>query len=402
MLMILVRSPRLIIHQNVRLDSVKIVDVETIVFKYRSTVGSDIAGHAHPAPGHDAFQTLTKIVTDEGVEGYCFGGSKETNDRIVKPALMGKNPLDREKIWQMFYRRLQGSRGGLNDRQLAIVDMALWDLAGRYLNQPVCKLLGGYREKVRAYGSTMCGDEMDGGLNSPEAYGRFAETLVKQGYTAIKLHTWMPPIEWAPDPKMDVAACKAVREAVGDDVPLMLDCYHCYDREQALYIGRELEKLNFYWFEEPMDEHNVSSYVWLAEKLNIPILGPEIVEGKIWSRADWIVRGAADIIRGGVGDVGGITPLIKMAHLCEAFGVRLEIHGGGAGNLQVLAALGIPGEFYESGLLHPMYDYEKRTPWLREKLDPMDKQGYVHISQKPGLGMDINWDFIEENTVRTQ
>jgi L-alanine-DL-glutamate epimerase-like enolase superfamily enzyme len=280
--------------------------------------------------------------------------------------------------------------------------MALWDLAGRYLNQPVCKLLGGYREKVRAYGSTMCGDEMDGGLNSPEAYGRFAETLVKQGYTAVKLHTWMPPIEWAPDPKMDVAACKAVREAVGDDVPLMLDCYHCYNREQALYIGRELEKLDFYWFEEPMNEHNVSSYVWLAEKLDIPILGPEIVEGKIWSRADWIVRGAADIIRGGVGDVGGITPLIKMAHLCEAFGVRLEIHGGGAGNLQVLAALGIPGEFYESGLLHPMYDYEKRTPWLREKLDPMDKQGYVHISQKPGLGMDINWDFIEENTVRTK
>lgn len=380
----------------------KIVDVETIVFKYRSTVGSDIAGHAHPAPEHDAFQTLTKIVTDEGVEGYCFGGSKETNDRIVRPALVGKNPMDREKIWQMFYRRLQGSRGGLNDRQLAVVDMALWDLAGRYLNQPICRLLGGYREKVRAYGSTMCGDEMDGGLNSPEAYGRFAETLMKQGYTAIKLHTWMPPIEWAPDPKMDVAACKAVREAVGDDVPLMLDCYHCYSREQALYIGRELEKLDFYWFEEPMDEHNISSYVWLADQLDIPILAPETVEGKLWSRADWLTRAAADIIRGGVWDIGGITPLMKTVHLCEAFGMRLELHGLDAGNLQVLGGMGIPGEFVERGLLHPLDDYGKRRPWLKEEIDPMDNEGYVHISQKPGLGMVIDWDYIEENRLKTE
>jgi len=80
----------------------------------------------------------------------------------------------------------------------------------------------------------------------------------------------------------------------------------------------------------------------------------------------------------------------------------LEIHGAGAGNLQVLGAMGIPGEFVERGLLHPMYDYEKTEPWFREKLDPMDKQGYVHISQKPGLGMEIDWDFIGENTVRTE
>jgi len=380
-------------------ESLKIVDIETIVFKYKSKVSSDLAGHAHPSEEHDAYQTLTKIVTDEDVDGYCFGGNKEINERIIKPALVGKNPMDREKIWQYLYRDLQGSRGLINDRQLAVIDMALWDFAGRYLNMPVCKLLGGYREKVKAYASTMVGDEIEGGLNSPEAYAEFAERLVKEGYKAIKLHTWFPPIEWAPDPKMDVAACRAVREAVGEDIALMLDCYHCYNREEALYIGRELEKLGFYWFEEPMDEHNISAYVWLADNLEIPILGPETLEGKLWTRVDWILSGAADIIRGGVGDMGGITPLIKLVHLCEAFGVRLELHGAHPGNLQVLGAMGIPGEYVERGLLHPLLDYESRTPWLKEKIDPMDSEGYVHISQKPGLGMEIDWKFIEENKV---
>ena len=384
------------------MKDLKIIDVETTVFKYGSTVASDSAGHTHPAPEYEKLQTLTKILTDEGADGYCFGGSKETNDRVIKPALIGENPLNRERIWQKFYRHLQGSRGGLNDRQLAVVDMALWDFAGRYLKQPVSKLLGGYREKVKAYGSTMCGDELVGGLNTPEAYGEFAQRLLKQGYKAIKLHTWMPPISWAPDPKMDVAACRKVRESVGGEIPLMLDCYHCYNREEALYIGRELERINFHWLEEPMDEHNTSSYIWLTSNLDIPIVGPETAEGKLWTRAEWIVNEAADISRGGVMDVGGITPLMKTVHLCEAFGVRLEIHGNGPGNLQVLGAMSIPGEYYERGLLHPFLNYERPTPWLREIVDPMDSEGYVHISQKPGLGLDIDWDYIEENKVKSE
>lgn len=377
----------------------KITDVETITFQYMSQRGFDLAGHSHPTTPYPATQSLTRIMTDEGVDGYCFGGVPELNDRVVKPTLLGKNPFDREQIWQLFYRHLQASRGGLTDRQLAVIDMALWDFAGRYLNQPINKLLGGFREMVPAYGSTMCGDEIERGLNSPEAYGNFASALVKQGYPAIKLHTWMPPIPWAPDPQQDVAACRAVREAVGNTIPLMLDCYHCYTREEALFIGRELQKLDFYWFEEPMNEHNITSYVWLADQLEIPIVGPETAEGKLWTRAEWILRNAADILRGGVQDVGGITPLIKIIHLCEAFGLRLEIHGGGPGNLQILGAMGIPGEYYERGLLHPHFDYDNATPWLNQLIDPMDQQGNIRIPQRPGLGLDINWKFIEKNRV---
>ena len=377
----------------------KITDVTTQAFVYKTSIARDEDGHTHPGPEHDAVQTMVTVVSDEGAEGHAFGGATAVMEQVVKPALVGEDPFDRERLWQRL-KETQRINRGLLDQQIGVVDMALWDLAGVYLNQPVYKLLGGFRDKVLAYASTMCGDEMPGGLSTPEEYARFAEMCMNRGYKALKLHTWMPPISWAPDPKMDVRACAAVREAVGDDVPLMLDPFHFYSRDQALYLGRELEKLNFHWLEEPMDEHSISSYVWLADQLDISILGPETAGGGIYTRAEWIVRGACDIVRGGVGDVGGITPLMKIAHLAESFGMAMEVHGGGAGNLQVLGAMGIPGELYERGLLHPFVDYDTPEPWTRSRLDAMDEEGYVHLPQAPGLGQDIDFDYIRDHAVK--
>jgi L-alanine-DL-glutamate epimerase-like enolase superfamily enzyme len=376
----------------------KIADIRVQTFRYRSRTVADSEGHGHPGDEHDATATMMTVVSDEGAEGYAFGANRQVVEKVVKPALVGEDPFDREKLWQLM-RKMQRVRADLSDRAMASVDLALWDLAGRYLDQPVHKLLGGYRDKVLAYASTMGGDEMPGGLSTPEEYARFAEVCMDRGYKAIKLHTWMPPIPWAPDPKMDVKACAAVREAVGPDVPLMLDPNHNYSREETLYLGREIEKLGFHWLEEPMDEYSVSSYVWLAEQLDIPIVGPETAKGGIRTRAEWVVRGASDILRGGVGDLGGLTPLMKLAHLAESFGMAMEVHGGGPGNIQALGAMGIPGEFYERGLLHPFIDFEEPDPWLNTRLDFMDDEGYVHIPQGPGLGQDINFDYIRDNAV---
>jgi len=377
----------------------KIIDVMVETFTYTSHIVRDSEGHTHPGPAHDATQTLLRIITDGGVEGYSFGAGRGPIERIVKPILLGQDPFYRERIWQQLRERQRLNLATLYDGVLAHVDMALWDLAGRALGQPVYKLLGGYRDKVRAYASTMCGDDLPGGLDTPEAYARFALACQAQGYTAFKLHTWQPPIPGAPDVKRDLAACAAVREAVGPDMALMLDPFHFYSREEALALGRGLEKLGFLWMEEPMDEHSTSSYVWLTEQLALPICGPETAEGKMQTRAEWIVRGAADISRGGVGDLGGITPLLKAAHLAEAFGMSLEVHGGGPGNLHALCAMGIPGAYYERGLLHPFVDYEQPAPWLNTITDPLDAEGYVHVSQGPGLGQEINFEYIREHRV---
>ena len=380
----------------------KITDLIVDAFHYRSRVVPDSEGHAHPGSEHDATQTLLRVVTDAGVAGYAFGAAARVVEHIVKPVLIGEDPFYRERIWQRLKERQRLHLGALSDAELSVVDMALWDLAGRALDQPVYKLLGGFRDRVPAYASTMCGDELEGGLNTPEAYATFALSCKARGYTAFKLHTWQPPVPGAPDVRRDVAACAAVREAVGDEMALMLDPFHYYTREEALYLGKELERLAFHWIEEPMDEHSTSSYAWLTAQLAIPVVGPETAEGKMFTRAEWIVRRASDISRGGVRDVGGITPLIKTAHLCESFGVSMEVHGGGAGNLHVLCAMGIPGEYYERGLLHPFLDYEQPPPWLREIADPMDEQGYVHVSQRPGLGMAIDFDYIGDHLVSNE
>ncbi len=377
----------------------KIVDVVIEEFHYRSSVVRDSEGHSHPGPEHDARQTLLRIVTDEGVEGHWFGANKAVTEQVVRPLLVGEDPLYRERIWQMLKNRQRLHGGVLTDRLLCAVDCALWDLAGKHLDQPVYKLLGAYRDGVPAYASTMCGDEMAGGLDTPEAYAVFALSCKERGYPAFKLHTWQPPVTGAPDARRDVAACAAVREAVGPDMDLMLDPYHYYSRTDALYLGKALEELHYHWMEEPMDEHSISSYVWLTEQLAIPIVGPETAEGKMHTRAEWIVRGASDVSRGGVGDVGGVTPLMKTVHLCESFEMAMEVHGGGAANLHVLCAMGIPGQYYERGLLHPLIDHERPAPWLHQIVDPMDDEGYVYVSQRPGLGVDIDFGYIEANLI---
>ena len=378
----------------------KIIDVVTETFTYTSQTIRDSEGHGHPGPAHEAQQTLLRIITDEGAEGYTFGANAGVIERVVKPVLLGEDPFYRERIWQRLKERQRLNLGTLSDRVLTSVDVALWDLAGRALGQPVYKLLGGFRDKAPAYASTMCGDDLPGGLDTPQAYAEFATACMARGYPAFKLHTWQPPMPGAPNVKRDIAACAAVREAVGDDVDLMLDPFHYYSREEALALGKGIEALNYYWMEEPMDEHSISSYTWLTDQLSLLIVGPETAEGKMFTRAEWIVRGASDASRGGVGDVGGITPLMKVVHLCESFGVRMEVHGGGAANLHVLCAMGIPGQYYERGLLHPFVDYEQPAPWLHALEDPMDDEGYVHVSQKPGLGQEINFDYIRTHIVK--
>ncbi|HEX5125228.1 MAG TPA: enolase C-terminal domain-like protein, partial [Rhodocyclaceae bacterium] len=286
---------------------------------------------------------MLSITASDGSEGHAFGPVEVIRahviDGFVRKVLLGADPFDRERIWQDLEHWQRGSAGQLTDRALAIVDQAVWDLVGRKLGLPVYKLIGAYRDKVPAYGSTMCGDELRDGLSSPDDYAAFAEQLVARGYKAIKLHTWMPPVSFAPSVEMDIKACVAVREAVGPDIALMLDGFHWYSRTEALKIGRALERLDFAWFEEMMNEQSIASYAWLANQLSIPIVGPESIAGKHLSRADWAVAGACDILRAGVQGIGGITPTLKVAHLAESFGMDCEVHGNGAANLAVCAAI---------------------------------------------------------------
>ncbi len=380
----------------------KIVDVHAGWIRYESTMMRDAEGHQHPSyTKHEAKVPYLEITCDDGTTGHAFGESMnpEVLNTVVRNAIVGEDPFYHERIWQKMHS-WQRLNQNLTDRTLNGMDNAIWDICGKKLGMPVYKLVGGNRDKVPAYGSIMVGDDVKGGLDSPEAYAKFAKHLVDTyHYKAIKLHTWMPPIIPEPNPKMDIEACAAVRDAVGPEIGLMLDPYHYYSREQALYLARELEKLNFLWMEEPMDESSMEAYIWLTQKTSLPICGPETALGKEKVRSAWVKYGAADIGRAGDVDLGGFTPLMKAIHLYESFGMSCELHGANIGNLQALGAMGIPGSMYERGLLHPMVDYEHRHPWLKTIVDPLDGEGNVLIPQVPGMGYQINEDYIKEHVI---
>ena len=360
-------------------------------------------------PNGEDVQTVTKIITDEGIEGYCFGGyghgdwdGLPADMRValkgqIKSLVVGQDPFDREKFWQLIWEK----QSILPENLISVLDMTLWDLQGRAFGVPVHKLLGGCREKVKAYASSFPD------MGDPEVYAQHALECKRKGYKAYKIHPlyyfWDPVNKklnlGGPSPiDHQITTCHLVREAVGDDMVLMYDNWGTYRTyEEALKVGRVLEKLNFYWYEHPMPEYRVKAYIKLAAELEIPILSPEIAPGSLYTRADWILRDASDMSRIDVLR-GGITGCHKMAAICEAFGVKLELHMAGFGNLQVLGATSENVcEYYERGLEGPGVDYETPQPYWEEICDPLDSDGYVRVPQEPGMGYKINWDYINDN-----
>jgi len=382
----------------------KIVDLQVIPFRYkRSSFGNGIF-----YPDVTAIQTLTKIITDEGAEGYYFGGSghgdqdgmsdhqKAALEHGLKYRVIGQDPFDREKFWHWMWV------ANVDENLLSVLDMVLWDLQARMFGVPIHKLLGGCRDKVKAYASTYPN------MGTPEEYAEHADECKARGYTHYKIHPYYfwDPIKKQPDPgrpshiDQDIEVCRAIRAKVGDDMVLSFDPWGTYRTyEEAIRVGRELERLNFYWYEHPMSEYRVSAYEKLCQELDIPILSPEIAAGSIYTRADWIKHGASDMSRIDVLR-GGITGVKKMVSICEAYGVKCEIHMSGFANLQILGATSEDVcEYYERGLLAPGIDCDTIPPYLHEICDPMDNEGYVQVPQEPGMGYKINWDYINENKI---
>jgi L-alanine-DL-glutamate epimerase-like enolase superfamily enzyme len=377
----------------------KIVDLQVIRFRVRRQHFQN----AQLLPEVEAIQSLTKIITDEGAEGYYLGGSGHGDmdglssaqvaalEGGFKAQLVGQDPFDREKFWQWF------SVANQDENLVSVIDMALWDLQARAFGVPLYKMLGGCRDKVKAYASTYPN------MGTPDDYANHALACKRQGYTHYKIHPyyfWDPatkkPVPGRPSHiEQDIEVCQAVRAAVGNAMVLSFDPWGTYRTyEEAYRVGRELERLNFYWYEHPMLEYRVATYEKLSHELDIPILSPEIAAGGFYTRADWIRRGASDMTRIDVLR-GGITGVRKLTAVAEAYGVRCEIHMSGFGNLQVLGSTSEDVcEYYERGLLAPGIDYETPPPYLEALGDPMDEQGYVHLPQAPGMGYRIKWDYI--------
>src|SRR6266403_1738766 len=193
------------------------------------------------------------------------------------------------------------------------------------------------------------------------------------------------------------ARAAAVRKAVGDDYTVMLDSTWSYRYEEALRVGRAIEEMNFYWYEDPLADQDLYNYVKLKQKLDIPILATEYPIGGLDSYIPWITERATDFLRGDVAVKGGITTLLKTAHLAEAFRMNMEIHHGGNSlnnfaNLHVIMAIRNT-EFFEVLLPDAMQKYG-----LAQDIT-VDREGFVHAPTGPGLGAEIDFELIERNQI---
>lgn len=331
---------------------------------------------------------IVTISTDEGVQGHSmvggFGiGAAQAAKPLttqVKPFLTGRNPLEVGGIWADLVKRVRSWQ--LDYAVIGAVDVALWDIAGKVAGLPVHRLLGSCRDRVAVYVSSA-------NLPAPSDYAAEAVRYRELGYHAYKIHPHG-------DPHEDIAICTTVREAVGGTWRLMLDPAARYNYAQALKVGRAIEGLDYYWYEEPMLETDLYGYSKLCRDLDIPVLAPETSPGGFATVGQWVLHQAADILRSDVARRGGITGMMKIAHLAEAFEMNCEVHTGGnsltnVANLHVVQAM--PNTEYYELILPP-----ERHQWgVLNDLAP-DREGYLRAPDKPGLGLEIDWPEVKKRT----
>ena len=285
---------------------------------------------------------------------------------------------------------------GLPITALSAVDIALWDIKGRALKLPVSKLLGGtYRDKAHVYAT---------GLYEPQNVPSVKDALVdealgykKDGFSAMKLKIGYG-IE------TDISYVRAVREAIGDDVLLMVDANHAYNAAEAIRLARKMERYDVYWFEEPVPPEDIDGYVEVKQKSNILIAGGECEYTRFGFR-ELITRRAVDVLQPDLCATGGFTEMIRIIALASAWNVPIMPHVWGtnvglAASLQLFAVLPhFPERRFPA---EPFFEYDRSPHPFRDKVTRerfVMKDGYLDIPQRPGLGITLDRDFVKKHTI---
>jgi len=370
----------------------RISELEIHEFDYELEDVGVAGGHQVYDPGTTLDQPgfVLTVRTADGLEGHyrglVFVAPMLTQIRMAAGRLLGRDPLEREGIWQDLWTGFRHT----DHLGMGAIDVALWDLAGKHYGAPVAELLGGYREEVPAYASTYFMDDEPDGLSSPEAIAEFARECRDAGYEGFKLHG-----DPHGDPDRDIAACRAAREAV-PGMDLMLDPSSEYETyAETLRVGRALDDLSFRWYEDPMADtgQSMQAHRRLATDLDTPVLGAEHVRTGPFGHADHLVEGACDLVRADVHLDAGITGTMKMAQATEALGSDVELHLGGPATLHCLSAIRNTG-YFERALRHPQ-DIEWMSDQGFEESPETVEDGVVSVPDGSGLGVDIDWTFVE-------
>ena len=335
--------------------------------------------------------TIVRIGTDQGLEGigvtYHEVGGEATRALIqynIAPKLIGRDPLENEVLWQEFFHFLRGvGRKGLTFCALSAVDIALWDLKGKILGLPLYRLLGGNNPKVPVYTSGGWTSYSDDELVE-EATG-----MVGRGYTAIKLKVG---VEGGRNPNRDLRRIRRVREAIGPDIALMLDANNCWDAATAVHFANNVRECDIYFFEEPVFADDIPGLARFKRGTDIPLASGEHEYTKFGVR-DLVLAGAADVVQVDITRVGGYTEALKVAAITQAWNLKFAPHAMEHMHLHIVSA--VPNALF----LERLILFEEITGCIYRN-PPMPAGGYMQIPDLPGLGLELDMDFIKERDER--
>ncbi len=335
---------------------------------------------------------LVKITTDSGLVGWGetadVGGTRGVIEDHLKPKLQGANPLAHRAVW----RELWGHAFG-DGRAVGAVDIALHDLRGKALSLSVADLYGGrMQNSALAYAAAM---NYTAGVDPEDQYPEEAAGLVKRGFRAMKLRTGRF------ENRRDLAVLAKVRESVGRDIRLLTDGNGAFTLPQAVKFGKELEKLDFYCFEEPLPEgQNYEGYDVLTQSLDIAISGGEAMESRNKAR-EHIVKRSFDIIQPDVTLCGGVAEALFIAEMARLWSVQCIPHCWAsavavAATLQVLSLL--PKYTFGHTSDEPMLEFDVYNPFRDELVTkPFElKDGRIEIPSGPGLGIEVNEETVKK------
>ena len=329
---------------------------------------------------------LLRLITDGGIEGWCNTIDPETARVITtqfREHLIGRDALARERLWHdlLMLERLTWPPKKLR----GAIDVALWDIAGKRAGLPVWRLLGACRDRVPCY-RTQSGTMGPEGLTK-DHFIEFALQVKEEGYLGSKDHCYAGP-------QFMIELAGELRDAVGPDYNLMHDAVGYYDVKEAIRVGRALEEHNYRWFEEPLRDQDLLGYKQVREALEIPVVGGEYFPHQLHSYAQMLALGAVDGLKPAI-YMGGITEMLKLAQLTYTFGASL--HVSAHDHMWRFSSVNVNGGIENGAMLevHPPFTAHTH-PALKNPLKLTD--GYVMMPEGPGLGVDLDWNIIEDDT----
>ena len=357
-----------------------------------------VAGMSYVRGGrYESKRHAIRIMTNDGMHGeyvtHWVGTPASLGQtRMLAPRLIGRDPEQRELI----HDDLKHAIKAYDHMGQGPLDIAIWDLVGKMYNASVSRLLGGFRTRLPTYASTFHAQSGGGGLDCPEAFADFADQCKEAGFRGFKIHGWGDG-----DAEREAKNLLGVRSRIGDGMKLMLDA-SCELRtwNDALYVGRACDEAQCFWFEDPYRDGGVSAmgHQRLREKIRTPLLVSEQVRG-LEQKANFLLAGGCDMLHADPEYDMGITGVMKIAHLCEALGLDIQLHACGPAQRAAMSAIRHT-HLYEMALIGP--DMPNVIPPVytcgySDQLEDLGEDGCVPVPDGPGLGVIYDWDFIRSN-----